>query len=220
MKEGEYYELVLRRSPLPFLTGGAMWALLALAIPYYAWWQYLLCGLPAAVVYAVAARVFPPKLSRRALPRPALRSGVADVDRSISDATACLKRVEESGLVIAPISSRMASDLVPLIADGYRILDYLRRYPARASLLRRFLTYYLPTLSKLCSSYIEFRQSNTAAETTAEIEDAVAAMKDVFHRQLDKLYADHELDISSDIDVLEGMLEGDGLGKVCGDDKK
>jgi len=108
--------------------------------------------------------------------------------------------------------------MIPLISDGYKILDYLRRYPGRISLLRRFLTYYLPMLRKLCTSYIEFRKNDTAKQTSAEIEEAVAEMREVFRRQIDKLYADHELDISSDIAVLDGMLEGDGLGRVCGAD--
>lgn len=66
-------------------------------------------------------------------------------------------------------------------------------------------------IDKICRAYIEFAESDTGVDTRAEIEDSVTAMKESFKLQIDKLYADRELDISSDIAVLESILGHSGV---------
>ena len=78
--------------------------------------------------------------------------------------------------------------------------------------MRRFIDRVIPMLEKRCRAYIEFAESDTGVDTRAEIEDSVTAMKESFKLQIDKLYArNRELDISSDIAVLESILGHSGV---------
>ena len=78
--------------------------------------------------------------------------------------------------------------------------------------MRRFIDRVIPMLDKICRAYIEFAESDTGSDTRAEIEDSVTSMKQSFKLQIGKLFADRELDISSDIAVLESILGHSGSG--------
>ena len=57
------------------------------------------------------------------------------------------------------------------------------------------------------------RQLNgkSAQETRAQVREAMDTVLKAFDKQLDALYQDDMLDISTDIDVMETMLRQDGL---------
>ena len=209
MKNNDY-RLTLKRSVIPPIAAAAVWALFSLTVPWGGL-QLAAALLPAAAAAFIASRVFPPRLERIAVARRFALSGNADADRIIGEARAVLRSAESAGFELAPLNASMASDLAGLIEEGDGILDYAADHPDRVTLLRRFTGYYLPTLGKLCRSYVELCRSDTAADTCAEIEKAVGEMKRVFERQKEKLIADQMLDISADIAVLDGLLASDAL---------
>ena len=51
----------------------------------------------------------------------------------------------------------------------------------------------------------------TLADIETKIEDAFAGIDSALKKQLDALYKNDDLDISTDIDVLSQMLRRDGL---------
>ncbi len=96
-----------------------------------------------------------------------------------------------------------------------KILDYQRRNPGKDGQLRSFLNYYLPTTLKILHSYAQLDAQGVEGEnisaTKARIEGMMDKVVEGFETQLDKLFEDSALDISSDVAVLEQMLEKDGL---------
>ena len=97
-----------------------------------------------------------------------------------------------------------------------KILDYQRRYPAKAGQLRNFLSYYLPTTLKILRAYAQLQEQGIEGENISAAKARIEGMMDKvvegFEKQLDKLFQDDVLDISSDVAVLEKMLDNDGLG--------
>lgn len=95
------------------------------------------------------------------------------------------------------------------------ILDYQKKHPDRAPDLRKFLNYYLPTTLKLLHTYAELDRQKISGEninaTKRRIEGMMDKVVEGFELQLDKLYENEMLDISSDISVMETMLSQDGL---------
>ena len=69
-----------------------------------------------------------------------------------------------------------------------KILDYQKKDPAKAPKLRQFLNYYLPTTLKILNAYARM--------------DAQGV----------ELFQADAMDITADVDVLERMLDRDGLG--------
>lgn len=98
-----------------------------------------------------------------------------------------------------------------------KILAYQRENPNKAGELRSFLNYYLPTTLKILRSYAQLEEQGIEGENIsaakARIEGMMDKVVDGFEKQLDKLFQNDALDISADVEVLEKMLDKDGLGE-------
>ena len=96
-----------------------------------------------------------------------------------------------------------------------KILDYQRKNPGKDSQLRSFLNYYLPTTLKILRAYAQLDAQGVDGENISAAKERIEGMMDKvvdgFENQLDKLFRDDAMDISSDVAVLEQMLEKDGL---------
>ena len=96
-----------------------------------------------------------------------------------------------------------------------KILEYQKSRPEKAPQLHSFLSYYLPTTLKILRAYGQLEaQEISGANITAAMERIEGMMDKVvegFEKQLDKLFQDDAMDIATDVQVLERMLEKDGL---------
>ena len=97
-----------------------------------------------------------------------------------------------------------------------KILDYQRKNPAKAPELRQFLNYYLPTTLKILRAYAQMEAQGVEGENISaakrRIEDMMDKVVEGFEKQLDQLFATDVMDITTDVEVLERMLDKDGLG--------
>ena len=96
------------------------------------------------------------------------------------------------------------------------IFAYLREKPDKEGKLRSFLSYYLPTTLKILRSYAQLEAQGVEGENITAAKVRIEGMMDKvvegFEQQLDRLFQDDAMDITSDVEVLERMLEKDGLG--------
>lgn len=96
-----------------------------------------------------------------------------------------------------------------------KILDYQRQNPGKEGQLRSFLNYYLPTTLKILRAYAQLDAQGVEGENISAAKARIEGMMDKvvegFENQLDKLFQDSAMDISTDVSVLEKMLEKDGL---------
>ena len=99
------------------------------------------------------------------------------------------------------------------------LFEYISKNPDKLPRVRRFMNYYLPTLEKLMNTYIELSNQKIKGEnikkTLTGIEEILDVIKPAFENQLNSLYEDQAIDISSDITVLETMLEKEGLSDAA-----
>lgn len=98
-----------------------------------------------------------------------------------------------------------------------QIFDEVERKPEKLSNIRSLLNYYLPTTLKLLQNYADLEDQWAGGENiqTArkDIESIMDTLVQCYQMQLDKLFANEKLDISSDIKVLENMMARDGIGE-------
>lgn len=87
--------------------------------------------------------------------------------------------------------------------------------PDKAPEIRKFMNYYLPTTLKMLSSYHTMQDRGVSYGDMQEAQKTLVKGLDMIltacQKQLDTLYKDTMLDVSTDIDVLEKMLERDGF---------
>lgn len=95
------------------------------------------------------------------------------------------------------------------------ILEAVARDPAKERKIGAFMSYYLPTTLKIITAYEQFEEQGVRGENLLsamrDIEKILDHLVSGFERQLDLLFENDVLDISSDISVLESMLAKDGL---------
>lgn len=102
-----------------------------------------------------------------------------------------------------------------LEARTSQIFQVVSENPEKLPEIRKFMSYYLPTLVKLLRSYDHLEEQGVEGDnirrTMQEIERILDTVVEAFDKQLDNLFETEALDISSDIHVLETMLSQEGL---------
>ena len=97
-----------------------------------------------------------------------------------------------------------------------KIIAYVVDHPEKLPQIRRFLNYYLPTTLKLLNAYDRMDAVGVSGAnidgTMGKIETIMDTIVTAFDRQLDALFGDEALDISTDITVMEQMLAREGIG--------
>ncbi|MGN0976104.1 MAG: 5-bromo-4-chloroindolyl phosphate hydrolysis family protein [Gemmiger sp.] len=87
--------------------------------------------------------------------------------------------------------------------------------PEKLPQMRKFLDYYLPTSVKLLKTYAELDEQGVEGENITDskrrIEQTMDTLVVAFEKQLDQLFENDALDVSTDIDVMQNMLAADGL---------
>ncbi len=114
------------------------------------------------------------------------------------------------------IEDKVISDKIDLIEGHTRnIFDYVTEHPESMTQIRTFLNYYLPTTLKLLESYSRIERVGVAGENMKKSKDNIERIMDLlvvgFEQQVDQLFRNESIDISSDIGVLERMMAMDGL---------
>ena len=87
--------------------------------------------------------------------------------------------------------------------------------PQRAGQVRKFMKYYLPTTAKLLEQYKTLSgvgvDGQHIEKALSSVESSLEMIASAFEKQLDMLYRDEAMDMTSDVQVLETMMAGDGL---------
>lgn len=98
-----------------------------------------------------------------------------------------------------------------------KIFSYQKKKPEKAGQLRTFLNYYLPTTLKILNAYAQMEEQGVEGANITAAKERIEGMMDKvvegFEKQLDRLFENEAMDITTDVQVLEQMLEKDGLSQ-------
>ena len=100
---------------------------------------------------------------------------------------------------------------------GRSIAAAVEQSPDKARTIDRFARYYLPEVIKLMTTYASMEKNGVKGENAdqilAELRRNAATTAKAFENQLDALYSAEAMDISTDIEVLDGILKSQNLTK-------
>lgn len=179
--------------------------------PLYRVGHFALCAAASAAVYLIA-RLFCRDVVEEVEEKPE-PTGNAELDKMISDgnlAIAEMKRLNES------IKDEKISRQIDRLEEiSGKIFDCVKASPEKLPQIRKFMNYYLPTTLKLLNAYDRMGSQGVSGEnisgTMERVENMMGTIVTAFERQLDGLFGDQALDISTDITVLENMMAREGL---------
>ena len=149
----------------------------------------------------------------------------AERTRTVEDEKPFRDRVQQDEYRRIILEIRRLNDEIADIAVSERIyrieehtqhiFDYVKEHPEKKHNIRTFMNYYLPTTLKLLEAYAEIEKVGVAGENMRKSKESIERTLDLisegFENQLDMLYEMKNIDISSDIDVLETMMKKDGM---------
>jgi 5-bromo-4-chloroindolyl phosphate hydrolysis protein len=95
-----------------------------------------------------------------------------------------------------------------------QIFVCVREPPEKVRLTRQLMNYYIPSTIKLLSTYDDLEKQPIQGEniqtTRKEIESSLVTINNSLETMFDELFQEEAMDISSDIQVLNAILERDG----------
>ena len=114
---------------------------------------------------------------------------------------------------IADVSISEKIDRIEMLtAKIFRIVE---DNPSKLPQIRRFMNYYLPTTLKLLHSYATLEKQDIKGENIdaakVNIDRILETLTTGYAQQLDQLFQSDVIDIAADINVLENMMQQDGL---------
>ena len=229
----------VKRSVAPFYLVAALWLVWALILPLYRPLDYILAAVASVIVFIIGKAIWPdkayqiadpagekkepekqappkaekaqsqpqpPKEEKKSTGDPELDNLLKQRDMALSEMRRLNDSIEDE---------KLSAQIDHLEATTKKIFDLVAEKPAKKSQISRFMNYYLPTTLKLLNAYDRMDAAGVSGTnidgTMGRIEQIMDTVVSAFDRQLDALFGDEALDISTDITVLENLLAQEGL---------
>lgn len=209
-------------SVLPIYLVGLVWLGYALLFPLNAPLHYILCAGLSFVAFAVGKAIWPDKVYQTpGAPKEEAKKPEAKPKKEEDPKVAALRKEKDR----AVSELRRLNDAIPdekisaqidhLEEVTGKIIDHVIADPSKQPQISRFLDYFLPTTIKLLNAYDRMDSAGVSGSNINTTKQKVETMLDTlctaFDKQLDSLFGDEALDISTDITVMENLLAQEGL---------
>ena len=215
----------VKRSVAPIYLAGAVWLIFALFFSLHQVWDYLLCGAVSIGVLIAGRAVFPDKTYEVPDPKPKepekpKTTGNPEIDALVKERDRAVSEMRRLNDAIE--DAKISRQIDHLEAVTRKIIDLVVAEPKKLPQIRKFMSYYLPTTLKILNSYDRMGSAGVDGENISTTKQKIEAMMDTivtaYDKQLDALYGEEALDISTDITVMEQMLQQEGLSGSDGKD--
>ena len=213
------------------IAAGVTVVLYAMLFPLYRIADFVICGLLALLAGKVIGAMGEGldltthnKQDQKAQPKPVEElplSGNGEADAVIAKGQEMLHTIRaENDAITDEVLSGQMDELERLCVQ---IFTTVAEKPQKAGQISKFMNYYLPTTLKMLANYRTMDQRGVSVTDMTEARSTLirgmGMVLTACQKQLDNLYKDTMLDVSTDIDVLEQMLKRDGytdggLGQV------
>ena len=198
------------RPVLPIYLAALVWPVGALLLPTYRLSNLLIITGLSLVAYGLGNKLCPTRVIRKQVP---YATGSEDVDAMLSGISANLDKLHVLNDAIP--DAELSAAMTRMEKAGRSIAAAVEQSPDKARTIDRFARYYLPEVIKLMTTYASMEKNGVKGENAdqilAELRRNAATTAKAFENQLDALYSAEAMDISTDIEVLDGILKSQNL---------
>ena len=207
---------IRKKSAVPVYSIAALWMFWASCMPMYRVSNYIWLGIWSVIIYKFTGLFWRGKWEEIAEPEPRYQStGNSELDELVMQKNVAIQKMRQLNRAIKDEKLSGQIDRMEELTDN--IFKQVAKNPKDVSQIRKFMNYYLPTTLKLLEYYAELSAQGVHGKnitvSMAKIEGIMNTIIEAFEKQLDSLFGTAALDISTDITVLEGMLQREGLTK-------
>ena len=207
---------IVKKSPWPVYAVGLVWLIFGLFLPLYKLIHFLAAAGLSIAAYLVVQKLCPDKTFTVPDPEPEpepATTGSPELDELIRQRDLALSEMHRLNDSIE--DPKISAQIDHMEAVTANIIAHVVEHPRKLPQIRKFLNYYLPTTLKLLNAYDRMDAAGISGAnidgTMGKIETMMDTVATAFDRQLDALFGDEALDISTDITVMENMLAREGL---------
>ncbi len=203
------FDRVAAPSLIPYYSAGIFCLVYALLFPLYVWWHFLILAVLCTALFFLSRRFCKPRYITVRVPK----KQPTEDEKWQQGAQEYLGRLRQADIAIEDeeVSSKIRR--VELLSE--EIFEIVAQRPEKRPQVRRFMSYYLPTLLKLLDSYDEMESVAHGGKNVNASREKINSLLDTavkaFTKLSDELYEADSLDISSDITVFKSLLKQEGL---------
>lgn len=198
------------RPVLPIYLAALVWPVGALLLPAYRLSNLLIIVGLSLAAYVLGTKFCPNRVIRKQVP---YATGSEDVDAMLSGISANLDKLHVLNDAIP--DPELSAAMTRMEKAGRSIAAAVEQAPDKARSIDRFARYYLPEVIKLMTTYANMEKNGVkggnADQILTELRRNAATTAKAFENQLDALYSAEAMDISTDIEVLDGILKSQNL---------
>lgn len=198
------------RPVLPIYLAALVWPVGALLLPAYRLSNLLIIAGLSLAAYGLGTKFCPTRVIRKQVP---YATGSEDVDTMLSGISANLDKLHALNDAIP--DPELSAAMTRMEKAGRSIAAAVEQAPDKARSIDRFARYYLPEVIKLMMTYANMEKNGVkggnADQILTELRRNAATTAKAFENQLDALYSAEAMDISTDIEVLDGILKSQNL---------
>lgn len=222
---------MVKKSVAPFYLVAALWLGWAFLLPFYRPLHYVLAGVASVIAFVLGKAVWPDKTyqtpeaeprakapetksERPSAPKPEKKTtGDPELDKLVEQKDLALSEMRRLNDAIE--DEKISAQIDHLEDTTAKIIQHVVENPQKRPQISRFLNYYLPTTLKLLNAYDRMGAAGVSGAnidgTMGKIETMMDTVSAAFDKQLDALFGDVAMDISTDITVMENLLAQEGL---------
>ena len=193
---------IVHKSAAPIYAAAVVWVLYALLLPLYKPGHFIMAAAASVVVFLIA-RIFCKDVVEEVEEKPQ-PTGNPELDKMISDGELAIREMKRLNDSIKDETISRQIDRLEEVSN--KIFDCVKADPKKLPQIRKFMNYYLPTTLKLLNAYDRMSSQGVEGQnisgTMERVESMMSTIVTAFERQLD---------ISTDITVLENMMAREGL---------
>lgn len=213
---------ITKKSVAPIYAVAVLWVIWGMFFPLHKVFHFILAAIASVAVFCIGKVIWPNKTYTTPDPEPKKKeekketetTGNPEIDALIKERDRAVSEMRRLNDNIE--DPTISAQIDQLESTTKKIIAQVVQDPDKLPQIRRFLNYYLPTTLKLLNSYDRMADVGTSGEnidgTKTKIEDMMDTIVTAFNKQLDALFGDEALDISTDITVMEQMLAREGIG--------
>lgn len=202
---------IVHKPAAPLYAAAAVWVLYALLFPLYRVGHFVIVLAASAAVYGIA-RLFCKDVVEE-VPEEPKTTGNPELDKMVSEGQGALEEMRRLNDSIQDAAISAQIDRLEQVSG--KIFRQVQKDPTQLPQIRKFMSYYLPTILKLLCAYDDMSHQGVQGEnitgTMERVRGMMGTIVTAFERQLDSLFGDQALDISTDITVLDNMMAREGL---------
>ncbi len=197
----------------------------AMSLPLYEVAHFVSFGIVMLLLFITSWQIWPKKIQvemkvkkvedkkAKEEEKKIASTGDPEIDKMIEDKTLALLEMKRLDANI--INEKISNQIVHLQDVTDKIVARVVENPSKKKQVRRFFNYYLATTIKLLNAYDRMDEAGISGinidGTKGKIEEMMETAVDAYDKQLDYLYKDEALDISTDITVMENLMKSEGL---------